>query len=151
MEEKITQGHKFYIDDLTRELSEKYDVNAFKGFYSILGMVEDEIALGRLMFLAKIAGEFIGATFETYRIKFPNDKHYPLFCEPGYSYMGADGKKWFQIYIDHSDLSHLLRREKINDETIYFPTERLVKAMMKGIELDFNGIAKIISDKLNDK
>lgn len=128
MECRKSHGSTFFVDDVTKVLSKKYDVNSYKGPFNTLGDCHMEGAMGKFMFLAKLCGEFVGTDINTYMKKFDTEQWYD----------SAD-----QVY-DESDLeayaklteeeikSKPIRIEIENGKKIYFPTEDLIKIMCEG-------------------
>ena len=128
MEQKICFESQFYVDDITRALSEKYDVKSYKAPFQTLGDANIECVLGRFMFLAKMCGEFVGVDIDTYKKNFPGEQWYDLpdplmesqlefYAKRGEEKMGAQP----------------LRIEEKDGKKIYFPTEDLISTMLKGI------------------
>ena len=121
-------GDTFYVDDITNDLSRRYDTQAYVGFHKTLGEASVEQALGRFMFIAKMVGVFVGVDFETYMKKFAGEPGYGRptlfrevslenYCKVGEERAGAE----------------LVRIEQRNGKNIYVPTENLVTMMLKGI------------------
>jgi len=59
----IIKGVQFYVDDVTEELSRKYDVKQYKTAEGTTGDFSDERFLGRIMALQRFAGKVVGIDF----------------------------------------------------------------------------------------
>ena len=128
-------GNTFYVDAIIRELSEKYDVSTYKGPMCALGEVNTELALGRFMFLSRMAGQFVGVDFKTYKTKFPDED-------------GTDSSRIIrteddlEAYARRAESDKMVRESPIRIERkfgkygkkIYFPTEALIEEMILGIK-----------------
>jgi len=123
------QGNKFYVDDITEELSKKYDPATYKGPMSTIGEFCTEAALGKLMFIARMVGEFVGVDFQAYRKKYLGEQWYD---DPDI-YSEEELENYAEIAEGEGVPHPVIRVEKFDGKNIYFPTENLVKAMIKGI------------------
>jgi len=130
MDIKQVHGSKFYIDDITRELSKKYDVNSYRGCFQTLGEANTEFAVGRFLFLAKMTGEIVGVDIEAYRKEFPEQEWYD---SPLTVHSEKDIESYARLAQERIG-SPVLRKEGLSGKNIYFPTESLVKKMLTGTE-----------------
>lgn len=130
MEIKEFHESQFYVDDLTRELSQKYDIKSYKGPFNTLGDGNTELAMSRFMTLAKLCGEFVGVDIVTYQKRFPDEPWYDS-TEPRYRERDLEGwgKKAEEIIS-----APALRIEDVSGKKVYFPTGDLVKIMLKGVD-----------------
>ncbi len=139
MNTKHFQGNTFYVDDVTRDLSQRYDVNSYKGYFNTFGEVEIEAAVGRLMSLAKMCAEFVGVDFATYRKRFQGqqcmDEDYPLVPDESTLRVVISNASFYLTPYearmkDNPSLIHAVRVENIRRTAVYFPTEALVVRML---------------------
>ena len=118
----------FYVDDVTRELSQKYDTHTYKAPFNTIGEGATEGVLGRFFFISRMVGEFVGVDFATYSKKFPNEQWYDnadIFDEDGL-------EACMSVAEEEGVVPPVLRIEKIGDKKIYVPTENLIRVMTKG-------------------
>lgn len=128
MEQKICFESQFYVDDITRALSEKYDVKSYKAPLQTLGDASIECKFGRFMFLAKMCGEFVGVDINTYKKKFSGEQWYDL-ADP----LREGDLEYYAKRCEEKMGAQPLRIEEKDGKKIYFPTEDLISTMLKGI------------------
>lgn len=107
----------FYLDEAMYDLSRKFDPSLYQDCFATLGDAADEMVLGRFMEIAKRVGLFVGITMDSYH-KLP--RSIGLILE--------DNEMDKFVHDDY------VRREYSKGNIIYFPTEKLVKTMIKGIK-----------------
>jgi len=128
MQTKQVQGSTFYTDEQTQQLSQKYDISAYKGSHQTLGEAATEEIIGRFLDLAKMCGEVVGVDYVTYKKQFS--------CDQGFS--GANMIYSEDMLIKYSLLAHkkigepAVRIEQVDDKKVFVPSESLVKVMLKG-------------------
>jgi len=120
------EGNTFYVDDIAKELSKKYDPTSYKRPHN----TNAGFAVGRLLFISRMVGEFVGVNFEEYEKEYPGEQWYDralsVFSEDvleTYAEIAADEFK------DRDIDPPFLRIEKFDGKKAYFPTENLAKAM----------------------
>ena len=135
MEKKEFQGNTFYVDDITRELSRRYDVNSYKAYFGTIGSANPEAVLGRFMFIARLVGEVVGTDVETFRKKFPGEQWYDSVDMLVHTERNLEG---YIAFAEEKLRKKLVRvKEHIENgqrKKIYFPKKELVELMLKGGE-----------------
>ncbi len=131
MEKLGFKGNTFYIDDLTKELSRKYNASAYRAHFMTLGEANMESALGRFMFIARTVGQFVGVDFETYMKEFPNEQwHDHIFTV----HREKDLERYASFAQEEALNAPPLRIETCEGRKIYFPTEPLIRVMLDGAD-----------------
>ena len=128
METKQFNSDTFYVDDITRELSERYDLKKYVGCLRTLGEANTEIAMGRFLFLAKLMGEVVGVDFEMYKKRFSGEQ---FFDYPHAVYDESVLVSYAQT-VAGIITAPPLRKEEFHGKNIYFPMEELLKIMLTG-------------------
>ena len=133
MESKIMLGSVFYIDEITKRLTEMYYPKLFTGSLNTLGQYYAEIVFGKFMFLAKACNQYVGMDFPTLMKSFPNENHMESIPKP----LLPRESCLADIITLGQDLLHAepVRIHNLENGMIYFPTEDLIKAMLGGTHL----------------
>ena len=131
----------FYIDDITRRLSEQYDVGSYQSpCRAISDAFDVRQIVGRLLFISKMVGQIVGVTLEQYLTEWPdegpNDKP-PIYWNS--EEWEKDGKDYAKRVVEREKrrlergiirASHKIKPEAVriiqSDQKIYVPSEALV-------------------------
>ncbi|MBU1269078.1 MAG: hypothetical protein KKA06_00275 [Nanoarchaeota archaeon] len=138
METIHTLNSTFYIDEIARKLSQKYDVKSYVGPFNVFSAFDNsseiEGVMGKFMFLSRMCGQFVGVDFDTYNRKFPDEQWFDSLDKDLVSY---EGDLTYYIYnAEYQTGSKLVRIEALDKtlgcKNIYFPAEKLIIMMLKG-------------------